>query len=235
MESQSQNYQTDVWHSWAADNTTPFTHSARLCVGNGEEKLAIQIGAEGPFGQNSVADLKHPVLGDISVKDMTGDDCILGAEGCQAMRNIFIRVIYPFLSWCEKYKTRSFNVNIIRNALDVKYGRSRKNTILEGIERWELSGANFQNLDRILQDTIETSIMTEDAAFNSEYFTDLVAFMNGRLLMDLCNECVRLEAIRHTLIIVHETRGWIIVKDLNKLTCPRITRGAPRIHYDTSK
>ena len=35
-----------------------------------------------------------------------------------------------------------------------------------------------------------------------------------------------------TLIIVHKKKGWIIVKDATRLSCPRITRGAPRIKYN---
>jgi hypothetical protein len=47
----------------------------------------------------------------------------------------------------------------------------------------------------------------------------------------MLNECVRKEATMMTLIIVDEKKGWLIVKDINKLSCPRITRGAPRINY----
>ena len=48
----------------------------------------------------------------------------------------------------------------------------------------------------------------------------------------MLNECVRKEATIMTLIIVDEKQGWLIVKDTNKLSCPRITRGAPRINYN---
>ena len=48
----------------------------------------------------------------------------------------------------------------------------------------------------------------------------------------MLNECVRKEATIMTLIIVDEKQGWLFVKDVNKLSCPRITRGAPRINYN---
>jgi hypothetical protein len=51
-------------------------------------------------------------------------------------------------------------------------------------------------------------------------------------LQDLLNDCVRKEASTMTLIIVHETKGWLIVKNVTKLSCPRITRGAPKINYN---
>jgi hypothetical protein len=48
-------------------------------------------------------------------------------------------------------------------------------------------------------------------------------------LQDLLNECIRKEATNMTLIIVNKKKGWLNVKDINKLSCPRITRGAPKI------
>jgi len=56
--------------------------------------------------------------------------------------------------------------------------------------------------------------------------------LGNKYLQELLNECVRKEATTMTLIIVHEKKGWLIVKNINKLSCPRITRGAPRINYN---
>ena len=64
------------------------------------------------------------------------------------------------------------------------------------------------------------------------YINDIVNSLGDKSLQDMLNECVRKEATIMTLIIVDEKQGWLIVKDINKLSCPRITRGAPRINYN---
>ena len=51
-------------------------------------------------------------------------------------------------------------------------------------------------------------------------------------LIEQCNDSVRKEAINYTLIIVHKQKGWMIVKKLENITCPRITRGSPRININ---
>ena len=58
--------------------------------------------------------------------------------------------------------------------------------------------------------------------------------MGGMSLQEMLNSCVRKEAIDKTLVTVYENRGRIIVKDYSKLSCTRITTGAPRINYSWS-
>ena len=53
--------------------------------------------------------------------------------------------------------------------------------------------------------------------------------MKDQSLYEMINANVKKEAIDKTLIIVHKKKGWMIVKDLDKIMCSRITRGAPRI------
>ena len=54
----------------------------------------------------------------------------------------------------------------------------------------------------------------------------------NKTLQELMDDCVRNEANNKTLVIVHETKGWMVVKEnKNKLYCPRITRSGPRIAY----
>ena len=107
---------TDKWNPWTYKSSdVPFKEKETArCVGNGEKKLAMELDIEAPpGGQNSTIDLVHHRLGPISVKDMTRDDCTLATEGCQNMRSLFRKTVFPLLCWCEKYKDRSQNANSI--------------------------------------------------------------------------------------------------------------------------
>ena len=50
--------------------------------------------------------------------------------------------------------------------------------------------------------------------------------MGEKTLKELMDDCVRTEAINNNLFIVNENFGWLLVRDIEKITCPRITRGA---------
>ena len=212
--------------------------SNKNCVGNGEDKLAKELDIiSSPGGQNNTVDLLDKILGlgEISVKDMTNDDCILGTEGCEHMRKIFRKIINPFVSWCEKYKLECELANNFYNYINKIYGKN-KLTILEGIDRYELSKTNLTELNNILENIKKTQINSsiEYTSLNSEYINDIIINLKNKTLQEHLNDSVRLEAINKTLIIVYETKGYIIIKNDNikKITCPRITRGAPRINYD---
>lgn len=212
--------------------------SNKNCVGNGEDKLAKELDIiSPPGGQNNTVDLLDKLLGlgEISVKDMTNDDCILGTEGCEHMRKIFRRIINPFVSWCEKYKFECELANNFYNYINKIYGKN-KLTILEGIDRYELSKTNLTELNNILENIKKTQINSsvEYTSLNSEYINDIIINLKNKTLQEHLNDSVRLEAINKTLIIVYETKGYIIIKNdnINKITCPRITRGAPRINYN---
>jgi hypothetical protein len=69
-------------------------------------------------------------------------------------------------------------------------------------------------------------------SLNSEYIDTIINSLGTNSLQELLNNCVRKEAISKTLIIVDENKGWFIVKNISKLSCPRITRGALRITYN---
>ena len=82
-EKQSQDGEIDVdkYHKWSDKSKDVPFKSSQKCVGNGEEKLAKELDILTPLGgQNSTVDLIHPNMGNISVKDMTNDDCTLGTE-----------------------------------------------------------------------------------------------------------------------------------------------------------
>ncbi len=231
-----QSFINDTWIPWTSKSNDTDFKSTIKCVGNGEQKLAKELDITSTLGgQNSVIDLEHPIIGSISIKDITHDDCTLGTEGCHKIRSCFRKIVYPLISWCEKYQDYCEYAQNIIVKLKEKYGSSRT-TIFEGIERFELCSSNFKMLDKILNDIIIAKENLDISSLNSEYIIDICNNLSNTSFIDICNNCVRQEAINMTLIIVHESKGWMIVKNLKRITCPRITRGAPRINVnlDTS-
>jgi hypothetical protein len=227
-------YQPNKWNTWSCKSIDTSFISNTKCVGNGEEKLAKELDIVGPpGGQNNIVDLLHPIIGDISVKDMSKDDCILGVEGSQFMRRLFRKVVFPLLTWVEKYQSKCDYAKQIYDLLNTSYGRSRI-TIMEGIERCELSQSNFIKLNNIVEDIKLNYKLYKgvESLDNSEYILDICEYLGEESLQKKIDECVQTEATEMTLIIVDEKKGWYIVKDLSKISCPRITRGAPRIHID---
>ncbi len=224
-------YLRDIFHAWTNKSyDTPFK-SIKKCVGNGEEKVKKELGILAPVGgQNSIVDLIHPEWGKISVKDMTNDDCTLGTEGCNDMRKIFRTIINLFVCWIIKYKSKCELPNEFYNKINKKYGSSR-NTIIRGIDRLELSKTNLQKLNELLNELKKHKSEKKYESLESEYVNDIVNSLGDKSLQDILNECVRKEATNMNLIIVHETKGWLLVKDTSRISCPRITRGAPRINY----
>lgn len=219
----------DTWHKWTNKSKNANFKSDTRCIGNGEKKLSYELDVNINIGgQNNVVDLVHNVLGNISVKDMTNDDCILGAEGCQNMRELFRKIVYPFVNWCEKYKGECKYANDFYEQMNKSYGRS-KMTIIEGVDRFELSNSNLTTLNNILNKAKNIQMKNMHST-NSEYFRDVCKELHNNSFIEKCNNCVRREAIDLILIIVHKNKGWMIVRDLEKITCPRITRGAPRIN-----
>lgn len=233
-EKQSQDSEIDVdkYHKWSdKSNNVPFK-SSQKCIGNGEEKLAKELDILAPLGgQNSTVDLIHPNIGKISVKDMTYDDCTLGVEGCNDMRKIFRTIINLFVCWIIKYKSNCELANKFYNEINKQYGSSRT-TIISGVDRLELSKTNLQKLNELFNELKKHKSEKEYESLESEYINDIVNSLGDNSLQDMLDECVRKEATIMTLIIVDEKQGWLIVNDINKLSCPRITRGAPRINYN---
>lgn len=232
-EKQSQDGEIDVekYQEWSDKSKDVPFKSSQKCVGNGEEKLAKELDISTPLGgQNSTVDLIHPDMGNISVKDMTNDDCILGTEGCNDMRKIFRTIINLFVYWIIKYKSKCELANKFYNEINKKYGSSRT-TIIDGIDRFELSKTNLQKLNELFNELKKHKSEKEYGSLESEYINDIVYSLGDKSLQDMLNECVRKEATIMTLIIVDRKKGWLIVKNINKLSCPRITRGAPRINY----
>ena len=222
----------DKYHKWSNKSEDVSFKSSQKCVGNGEEKLAKELDIQTPVGgQNSTVDLIHPNMGNISVKDMTKDDCTLGTEGCLNMRKIFRTTINLFVCWIIKYKSKCELANKFYNEINKTYGSSRT-TIICGIDRLELSKTNLQKLNELFNELKKHKSEKKYESLESEYINDIVNSLGDKSLQDMLNECVRKEATTMTLIIVDKKQGWLVVKDINKLSCPRITRGAPRINYN---
>ena len=221
-----------VWHEWTETSIEiPFKEESRG-IGNGERKLSKELGNTVVCGPNSIPDLKSTEYGDISVKDMTNDDCRTGiARSTEMNEDIFVAVIL-FHIWCDKYKDSCPIVNEINKQMNMKYGRSRT-TIVEGIHSRELSETNLTKLNEIINDSINKYHNKEfsDPALTSEYIRDVVEKLGNKQLKDLLDDCVRKEGKDMKLIIVDENKGWFPVNDVSKLSCPRITSNCPRINY----
>ena len=223
----------DSFNMWSDKSKNIPFKSNKNSVGNGEEKLAKECDISRPVGgQNSTVDLFHNEHGNISVKDMTKDDCMLGVEGSTRMMIIFRTIINPFVIWCSLHKSNCKLAEDFYNDIDKKNGSS-KFTILEGIDRHELSRTNLSKLNQILNDLKKYKLREKEySSLQSDCISIIMNSLGDSSLQDLLNECVRKEATNMTLIIVHEKKGWLIVKDTSKLSCPRITRHSPRINYD---
>lgn len=225
-------YNPDVWHPWTARSAAIEFKTTEKAIGNGEAKAAAELGiATGLGGQNAVADLVHPSLGEISVKDMTSDSCTLGVEGQHRMRQILRETAQPFVGWCLKYRQHCEFARGMSVALGMAHGSART-SIMDGIDRCELCCSNLDKLDGLLEELkAKTGAAEVTGSLASEYVQDIVASLGDKSLKEKLDECVREEATAMTLIIVHEQRGWLVVGETAGVTCPRITRGAPRIEY----
>ena len=223
--------QCDEYHEWSdKSKDIPFESSQNGC-GKGEKKLAKELDISTPLGgQNSTVDLIHPVMGNISVKDMTNDDCTLGTEGCNDMRKIFRIIVNLFVCWIIKYKSECELAKQFYNDINKKYGSART-TIINGIDRLELSNINLQKLNELLNELKKHKSEKKYESLESEYINDIVNSLGDKSLQDMLDECVRKEATTMKLAIVHKNKGWLFVNDINRLSCPRITWGAPRINY----
>lgn len=235
---QSSDFIYDTFIEWSNKSENIDFKTNKRCIGAGELKVSKELDINKKVGgQNSTVDLYHSVLGEISVKNMTKDDCILGADGCENMRIIFETTAILLYLWCKKYKSKCKLANKYYNDINKSYSKIKKiknKTIIEGIHRFELSASNLSKLNELLNELKEDKKNLENKydSLKSEYIDDIVNNLKDKSLKELLDECVRKEAIDKTLIIVHETKGYLIVKDISKLSCPRITRGAPRIKYD---
>jgi hypothetical protein len=128
-------YNTDIFNKWSNKSKNILFKSNKNSIGNGEEKVAKELIIYTRLGgQNSTVDLNHSVLGNISVKDMTKDNCTLGVEGYENMMKILRLTACLFLLWTEKYHDRCEIARKYHCGINKKYGKS-KFTIVKGINR----------------------------------------------------------------------------------------------------
>ena len=230
MNMSDNNNKYTLWSDKSKD--IPFK-SQKKGIGNGEEKVKKELNILSSVGgQNSTYDLIDQNGVKISVKDMTKSDCTLGVNGSTDMRKILFDIICIFIQWTKKYKDECKLANYFYNNINKKYGKSKK-TMLECIYRLELSKTNLLKLNKLLFKLKYEYLIYKklNNSLESEYIEDIINELNNNTLMELLDNCVRREAQRMKLIIVHEERGWVIIDNINDLNCPRITRGAPRINY----
>lgn len=222
-------YEGDVWHEWTDKSSNIPFKSTTNCVGNGEEKLRKELNISTPLGgQNNTIDMIHSALGDISVKaDL---DCRLGTDASNDMRKIFRTTINLFVCWILKYRSNCELANKFYKDINRTYGKSKR-TLIESIDRLELSKPKLQKINKLLNDIKKYYSEGQYSSLNSEYINDIICELGDKSFQDIMNEVVRNEAIEKTLVIVDKEKGWLIVRDISKLSCPRITQGAPRINY----
>jgi hypothetical protein len=138
--------------------------------------------------------------------------------------------VEKYQAWSDKYRFKCELANKFYDDINKTYGSSRT-TIMDGIDRYELSTTNLSKLNELLNELKKNKFEKEYHSLKSEYIDDIMNSLGEDSLQELLNKCIRKEATRMTLIIVDEKKGWLIVKNINKLSCPRITRGSPRINY----
>ena len=168
----------DKFNKWSDKSKNIPFKTNKKCIGNGEEKLAKELDISLPLGgQNNTFDLIHPSMGTISVKDMTNDDCTLGTEGCNDMRKIFRTIINLFICWIIKYKSKCDLANKFYNEINKKYGSSRT-TIIDGIDRLELSKTNLSKLNDLFNELKNYKLKNEYESLKSEYIDDIIYSLN---------------------------------------------------------
>ena len=215
----------NIWNKWTDKSANVSFHSKTKGIGNGENKLSKEMEIQSLCGgQNSTIDLFHPILKGISVKDMTKDDCILGVEGSNNLNILLFNTVYFLLIWLEMNHEKNPKAKDIKCRLDLKYGKA-KHTLYNSIFRKELSKTNLEKLTNLLEEIKFNYLDLKD-----NLISHIVNYMENRSFQDLLNEVVRQEAIKYSLFVVHQNKGYMYVKDIQKITCPRITRGSPRIN-----
>jgi len=213
-------YEPDVWHPWTNKSEHIPFKSTTTAVGNGEYKTSAELDINTSVGgQNSVFDLDSPEYGHISVKDMTSDDCRLGADSLQDCSELVERVSLLY-RWSRKYEgnIRADEVYEFLHPSIVK------------IYRREICGTLCTRIEQIMEKMkLFMNAKVKCTPFKSELFIEAFSGMEHKTFKNLMNEIAKKEAIYKTLIIVHMDRGFQVVKNLNRISCTRITQGTCRI------
>lgn len=215
------------WYRWTEKTEHISFYSKVRSVGNGEEKLRVELGIKDTCrGQNSTVDLYHPIFKNISVKDMTKDDCVLGVESCHRLNNLLFNTVYSLLIWLEVNKNVKDRVYIdrMKKRINKNYGNS-KLSLMESIFRKEVTAVKIRELTLILEQIKYDYLFFKDDAI----IFHIVNYMKTFTFSELLNEISRKEATSNSLFIVDKKKGFYFLTDLEKISCSRITRSSPRI------
>lgn len=148
----------DIWNPWTTKSRDIGFKSKTKGIGDGEEKLGKELDTE-PLGQNISHDLK---VGNQKweVKKLDKDSSFrLGVSVSSRYNNLLFKVISCFYSLngikdalvSEFYKKK---INKILNDANSQWGRS-KTSILDGLLKNEVSEANLDKLNELLEDLKE--------------------------------------------------------------------------------
>ena len=214
------------------DKSKNISYRGNKAIGPSENKMVKELDFEGKLGgQNDTVDMNHPIYGPLQFKE---NDSRLGVLGKESLNELFSLTVYLFKNWLYKYKSTCNVAKELSNNLNKKHGQA-KVTVLEGISRGEICEHNLLELNNsleLLKKEKKKDFENKNESLQSEYVIDIIKYMGEKCLQDYLNDIVRQEALNMQLIIVHEQYGWLAVKDLNKLTCSRITMNTPKIIYD---
>ena len=158
----------DVWHPWTSKSENiPFDTSMK--IGSGELKIASELNIDtGVGGQNNVSDLYHKDLGNISIKNMTSDDCRLGADSQEGSFKILNKLILLH-AWSEKYMYNFWADKTY--AIMSEYDDKKTDRLIHKILRGEICKSKFDKLNEHLEKLkVFLTAKAKCKAFKSELY-----------------------------------------------------------------
>lgn len=210
----------NIWNPWTTlSSDIPFIDNTKG-IGNGEKKVREELGLSIEGGQNDVCDLPE-ING--TVKNVTNDNCRLGADSQERSAELVISLIMLY-RWSNRYKTNNFRAKETYEILDPR---------MSNIRRGEISGKLCTKLDE-LSEVILTCVSAKVHcdAFKCVLLEEFSSIFENKSLKKNMDEVAKREAIDKHLIIVHERHGWQYVTDVERITCPRITQYKCRININ---
>jgi|TARA_B110001452_G_scaffold66478_1_gene53361 hypothetical protein len=220
----------DVWHPWTLKSENiSFEGDTSRKIGSGELKIASELDINtGVGGQNNVSDLYHKDLGNISIKNMTSDDCRLGADSQEGSFKILNKLILLH-TWSEKYMYNFWADKTY--AIMSEYDDKKTDRLIHKIRRGEICKSKFLKLNEHLEKLkVFFNAKAKCKAFKSELYEIVFSDdMRNKSLIEMANDVARREAINKTLIIVHKNLGFQIIKNIDRIYCTRITQSKCRI------
>lgn len=281
-------YKIGEWNEWTDEsNNIPFEKSGKPGIGHGEEKLGEEFNTK-PLGQNKSHDL------DVNnekweVKKADGADSFrLGVEVAEKYSNLLFNILSCF-HILDKIKnqliSKSFKESINKICLEVNLSYSKKQkdvtpiTIFEGLHRSEVSEANLNKLNELLENlkkiiSFDPQIIEIYSCFDGEkkpytsidvvkkinlenisqeqkleifkgpesydqnficsQISEHLEIFKNKTLKEQLDEIVRGAFDKLRLVLVDKDKGYKPFSTLDKVSCYRITSGAPRCRVNES-